>query len=290
MSSGSTGLVDLQALVHDAEDLAPLPATTARIAGMVSASDWSLTEISDVIRLDQALTGRLLGAANSVLGGARQAISSIDQAVMRLGPGAVLSIAIGGAVKEEMQRALPEYGLGEGALWRHAVASALAAELARDHCKRELPAEGFAAALLHDLGKLVLARHLDPDALAFLQRATDEGGLSSEAAEQLVLRVCHAEIGALVARRWGLPELLCLGIQYHHNPLACPETPARRLCLQIALADAVASRVGESCGEDPRPHAFSPAVAGGLGIGRPAFEHLCGKVERRLDAVLEAYA
>ena len=289
MNPGKSGLVDLNALVRDADDLDPLPASAMRLAGLVTDDDWDLGAIAEIIRLDQALTGRLLGAANSAMSGARRTIDSVEQAVMRLGPGTVLALAIGSAVKGEMQRALPEYGLSEGVLWRHAVAAALAADLARHHCKMPISTEAFAAALLHDIGKLLLARHLEPEAITFLQRAAEEAGLSSEEAEVEVLRVGHAELGALVARRWGLPETICVAIQYHHRPVLCADETGRRLSLQVALADAVAIEIGEVCGDGHSAPTFTPALASALGISVMGFEALCEDARTHLDHVLEAY-
>jgi len=283
------GLIDVEALVQDAQQLDPLPASAARLAGQISNRDWNLAEISETISLDQALTGRLLGAANSALSGSHHRIATIDQAVMRLGPGNVLSIALGASVSRQMQQALPEFGLSEGELWRHSVAAALAVEHSRHYIKREVQPEAFAAALLHDVGKLLLARYLDSETITFVQRACEEAGYTSEEAEREVLQVDHAELGALVTRRWKLPEPISLAIQYHHSPFSAPDEVNRTLCLQIALADAVASTLGIASGE-PRPPTFTPALAGSLGITEEGFGRLCKEVEARLDEVLSIYS
>ena len=66
---------------------------------------------------------------------------------------------------------MPEYGIDDGVLWRHSVAAALAAELERLSCTVKVPPEAFTAALLHDVGKLVLCRHMKPEVLELLARA-----------------------------------------------------------------------------------------------------------------------
>jgi putative nucleotidyltransferase with HDIG domain len=283
------GLIDVEALVRDAQQLDPLPASAARLAGQLSDHDWNLSEISETIGLDQALTGRLLSAANSVLSGSRHRIATIDQAVMRLGPGNVLSIALGASVSRQMKQALPEFGLSEGELWRHSVAAALAIEQARFFIKKEVKPEAFAAALLHDIGKLLLARHLDSETITFVQRACEEGGFSSEEAEREVLHVDHAELGALVTRKWSLPEPISLAIQYHHSPFSATDEASRTLCFQIALADAVATTLGVPCGESQPIPDFTPALAGSLGITEQGFRRLCAEVEARLDEVISIY-
>ena len=286
----NTDLIDLESLVQETEELEALPASAVRLAGIVATDDWTLQEVAEIIRLDQALTARLLGVANSALSGARATITSTDQAVVRLGPGAVLSIAIGSSVRGQMQAALPEYGLAEGDLWRHSVGVALAVEHQRSYSKLKVAPHAFAAGLLHDIGKLVFARQLEPTVLTYIERACAEDGLSAEEAEQEVLRACHAELGALVISNWGLPECIATAVRFHHNPLHANDETSRRVCFQIALADAVASQIGVGCGDQLHTPDFTPAMAGRLGVTQDGFGALCADVEARLEDVLAAYA
>ena len=283
------GLVDVDALIEDACQLKPLPASTTRLASLVVDDDSELAELVEIVRLDEALTGRLLGAANSPQSGARVPITTVEDAIMRMGTGAVLALALGSGIGTEMRRALPAYGLNEGELWKHSVAAALAIERARPHCRRRICPEAYAAALLHDVGKLVLARHLAPEAVEAVQRARSERGIGLDDAEREVLSVGHAQLGAAVARAWSLPELICLGIEHHDSPLAAPDETSRSLCSQVVLADSVAATIGATCG-GTRNTCFSPDIAGSLGITSAGFEALCEDVDRRLEDVMALYS
>jgi putative nucleotidyltransferase with HDIG domain len=286
----SSGLVDLEVLVKDALALQPLPASVARLGIVLAKEDWDLQEICETIRLDQALTGRLLCAANSALSAPAVEIGSVDQAVLRLGPGKVLSLAIASSLQAQFHTALPSYGLSEGELWRHSVAAALAVEMARPRCRVRIDNEAFAAALLHDVGKLVLSRHLDPTAQEHMRRACLEQGLSNEEAEEEILQVQHAEVGALVAEGWKLPKAIATGIRYHHDPLSAPDDPGRRLCYQIALADAVSNEVNVARGEMADQGRFTPDLAERLGMTEELFGELCQAVESSLDETLALYS
>ena len=285
-----TQLIDIEALIRDANELEPLPQSAIRLSGLLAQEDWDLQAVNEVVRYDEALTGRLLGAANSVRSGARAEINTVDQAVMRLGASQVLTLAVGATVRGRLERSLPVLGLDEGELWRHSVASALAMEHARPFLTRSIPPHAFVTALLHDVGKLVLERHLDGLAAASLRLARHEGELLDEESEVEVLQVSHAEIGGLITRAWELPECIAIGIQFHHQPLLAPDEEGRRLAMLVGLADGVAARIGAGDGGVDGEGGLSPALAGALGLGRDAFQELCERTARDLDRVLEQYA
>ena len=95
----------------------------------------------------------------------------------------MLALTLGMTVRRQLLDSLPQYGLSEGDLWRHSVAASLAAELLTQRAPRRPPAETATAALLHDLGKLVMARFLDRGLLGQLQDAQDGGLNRLEAGE-----------------------------------------------------------------------------------------------------------
>ncbi|MDQ1385811.1 MAG: hypothetical protein QOG65_3190, partial [Actinomycetota bacterium] len=128
---------------------------------MVAACESpDLAQIVDIVRYDQALTAALLRSANSSWSAARTEIATVRDAVVRLGAGPVLALALGVNVRGRMETAIPAYELAEGELWSHSVLAMLAAETLRSHVGmshggHKLPAETPTAALLHDVGKLV---------------------------------------------------------------------------------------------------------------------------------------
>jgi putative nucleotidyltransferase with HDIG domain len=114
----------------------------------------------------------------------------------------------------------------------HALATQSAA--ARVACALAYPRtdELFVAALLHDVGKLVLAfagmRCSDDRGRA---DRTPEGRIERERSET---GVDHALVGGVLARRWGLPQSLAYAIERHHRP-GEPE-----LAGMVRLADMIA--------------------------------------------------
>jgi putative nucleotidyltransferase with HDIG domain len=277
--------MDLNALIEQAYNLEPLPASAARLAGLVADPDSTLASITEVIRLDPSLTARVLRGANSARSAVRDPITTAHDAVIRLGRGTILSIAIGGAARKHLQRAIPAYGLGENVLWRHCVSAALAAESIGPFCKKAIPPEAFAAALLHDIGKLVLGRFLDAQTLSLLAQAQAEGHLNPLQAESEILEVNHAELGGLIAQKWELPETIVQGITYHHQPEMGDAMICDIVCIsnELAVATGLAKMPSSLIHED---HTDSFAR---LGIAPQDQARVCDVVKTRFAQVLERF-
>ena len=245
-------LIDLDALAQAASCLEPLPVSMLRLARLVSidADAPDLDRIIDVVQYDQALTALLLKAANSTWSASRRSITTVHDAVVRIGSGYVFSLALGLNVKGRLSAAIPEYGLAEQDLWNHSVAASVAAELIVRHSPRKLPVETITAALLHDVGKLVMARFLSEDLLDVLSQACADGAMTRLQAEAEILGVHHAELGGLILQCWALPETLVRGVTYHHTP----EVSVDPVAYGVHLADAAAKVVMGVADEIGRAH------------------------------------
>lgn len=278
-------MIDLTAVTRSANDLEPLPTSIARLAAIAAEENWNLRDVEETVSLDQALSLRLLRAANSAASAARMPIATIRDAVVRVGLGSLLSMATATSVQSRMTKAVPEYGLIEGELWRHSVASALAAEAAQAYCEIQLPAETYAAALLHDIGKLVLARFLDPDVLRVLALAREEGHLSSLRAETELLTVHHGELGGLIAQNWHLPPRLVTGIIHHHTPELAHDIIAD----VVHVANTATKYVEAGRWADESDRQVQPGSLARLKLTQKGFEGLCRQVGKRLEQVLAQY-
>jgi HD-like signal output (HDOD) protein len=279
-------MIDIAALTRSAQHLEALPASVSRIAALIAADNPSLDDLVQVVALDQALALRVLQAANSAGSASVVPIVTIEEAVLRVGFRSLLSLATAVGVQKQMGQALPEYGLTEGALWRHSVAAGLAAEATQTFCEEPLPPGTYTAALLHDVGKLVMARFLDPDVLRVLAAAREEGGLSSLRAESELLLVHHGELGGLIAQHWHLPERLVTGIIYHHTPDQANDIIADA----VHVANIAAKHAGTGHSATEADLRLDEGSMERLGLTSEGFVALCGHVTTRLETVLALYA
>ena len=160
----------------------------------------------------------------------------------RLGGARVLSLTISANTSKLLKRDARAYGLNEGELWLHSVAAATAAETLSEFARVSLPPETFTAALLHDVGKLVMSRFLDDNDLEKIHRAQTEGGLDPLAAESEILSVHHGELGGIIAQHWQLPERIVNGIIHHHTP----EKGMDVICDAVYLSNIIAKRIDKT--------------------------------------------
>jgi putative nucleotidyltransferase with HDIG domain len=264
-------MINLANLIEQANELAPLPASTVRLAGLVSNPSCDLDDVAELIVFDQALTLRLLRVANSAASSPEMPVGDVKNAVIRMGMAQVLALAVAAGAKPVLQARVSAYSLDEGALWRHSVAAATAAETMQAFISVAPPPETFTAALLHDVGKLVMGRFLSDEILGFIRRAQEVDHMDRLDAESLLLDVNHAELGGLIAQHWKLPQRVVQGITYHHHP----ERGQDVICDCVHLANQVAKRI--EAGLDGREYELSilPEVAERLGLTKKVLDDLC---------------
>lgn len=220
------------------QHLPPAPRIITQLLGLFHDPDGEIDRVVELISHDPGLTAEMLKRCNSACFGGGRPTASISEAVGRLGFNEVYSVvvALTGSRVLAMNRTggIPDPGW----LWKHSVTSAVAAgTLAR--WVHEPEAEAFTAGLLHDLGKQVLAS-TEPVAYAEVIRNSGVCGLALTKAEEAAFGVTHAQVGARLLSRWGLPPGIAHAVvQHHHEPAAA--TPSEeRLAVLVYLANEAA--------------------------------------------------
>jgi HD-like signal output (HDOD) protein len=278
-------MLDQVLVTKAAAGIEPLPPTVSRLAAAMGREDYGLREIEQIIAYDPVLTGRLLRIANSAALSTGAPIASVRAAILKIGAGRVLSYALSGPLSKQLQRPVAGYGLGQGVLWRHLVASALAVELLDGTTKVRVPSEAFAAALLHDLGQVVMAQFLDPRLMHLIELAKEQG-MSSREAELEILGVHQGEVGALVAQEWRLPDRIVRAIAYAGTTVNGEDV----LYDFVHLGHVLAGRIGEYAGMPEKELEIAAEVAERVGLQPDTVDPLLEKIEERLGEVLRLYA
>jgi putative nucleotidyltransferase with HDIG domain len=263
-----------------------MPGAAGKLLALVADPGVSVPQIESSLRQDPGLTANLLRLANSSYFGIPSKVGSVRQAVILLGLKRLVQMVIATCTSTIMGRTVPGYDLPAGELWRHSLAVSVAAEGLVRELKLDAAEEIFTAALLHDVGKMVLGQFVQDDyakiALALHQ------GLPFETAESNVLGTNHAEIGAQVLSKWSLPERIVHAVRWHHEPEKTERTDpmldvvhvANMLCLMIGI--------GVGCeGLNYRP---SPEVTKRLGLSTSHLERVASQTLQGANELSQALA
>ncbi len=198
-----------------------MPTTAAKLLPLLDNADSTASEIESILKYDPGLTATILNLTNSAYFGIPTRISSVKQAIVLLGWKRLLQVVMTICMSPLMNKTIPGYDLPRGALWQHSVAVSVAAEILVKELKIPDADEVFTAALLHDVGKLILGGFVKED----LQNIEDmvTKGIAFDVAESMVLGTNHAEIGGQILDKWSFPSDLVSAVQWHHDPESCEE-------------------------------------------------------------------
>ncbi|MEO0603114.1 MAG: HDOD domain-containing protein, partial [Myxococcota bacterium] len=200
--------------------LGSFPAAYQQLTRVLADPNANAERIAAAIRVDPALTARLIGFVNaSHLTGSRR-VDSVSHAAMLVGRRQLRDVATASAVVH-LFRGIPEHLVDMHAFWRHSLAVGLAASQlgrAAAHQTGQL----FVPGLLHDMGALLLFL-VKPDDSRQVLIETENRGVEARVVEKQVLGIDHTEVGAKLLQTWGLPDVAIAAARYHHEPSLAPE-------------------------------------------------------------------
>jgi HD-like signal output (HDOD) protein len=203
----------VKAVVGRVDQLPSIPRTYQALTMVAGDPSKGLVDVARVIESDTAMSAKVLQLVSSSYFGARREVRSIQQAISLLGVELLKALALTAnafAVAAETEAAR----ISLEKLQQQSIACARAAKLMAPPALAE---EAFTAALVHDIGKLVL-----------VLGAIDEDSLG----------VTHAEIGGYLLGLWGLPLPILEAVAYHHTPSSVVDD-RRELVAIVHAADAL---------------------------------------------------
>lgn len=261
------------------EKVPPFPPVAIKLLSLLSRSGVDTNEVAGLISSDATFTARLLRRVNSAEFGFLSDITSVQRAVALLGIERTRQIIlahaagayIGGALKAEAMRRC----------WQHTVATAVLAEEIADACG-EFTGVAFTAGIMHDIGRLGLLVAY-PGKYERVIRDAAERCLDVLDFEEEEFGAHHAEVGRILAERWGLPLEMALIAGRHHDPCEGTELDLLRI---VHVACALADTLGYDVVKPLIPSSPSDVLAqlppgARERVGRSP-EELCVRIDERI--------
>jgi HD-like signal output (HDOD) protein len=214
-----------------AVSLPPYPAIALKLGALVSQETFGLQEVVRLVSADAALAVDLLRYASSSAYG-RGSVTSIQQAVSRLGAKEVVRLAVASALAKTAHAPGPLQTMKRSAWQRNIASAALCEELAT---LRGLPREdAFLCGLLHDYGRLIAI-----SALEEILAAMPEAGVRPLAFWDLLVERRRVELGTLLATRWRLPKVFQDVIAIQDADVGAGTGPNAKMVDVVAASDAL---------------------------------------------------
>ncbi len=214
---------DLQALINDEVlrgligklgELPARPKTYAELTVLLADEQTSLADVVDVIEQDIGISTKLLHVVNTAFFSRGKVVTSVRQAVPRLGATFVKDLALAVEVFRDFRSGSKgKFSIDELHDDSFRTGS-IAKRLLEDRRQSE---DAFLAGTLHDVGKLILASAL-PEHLSASMEQASRTGVPLYIVEEELVGVTHAEIGAYLLGLWGLPYTVMEAVANHHRP------------------------------------------------------------------------
>ena len=261
-----SGKLTPEAILRHSGELPALPKAACHIMAVIEDPGTTATKLEQALAMDQALTAKVLRIANSPFYGAVREITTVSEAIVRLGFVAIRNWTLVAAARSVFLS--PGAGMLYQKIWHQSVMSAMAGQLVGQALGRCNPDSVFIGGLMQNIGQLVLARS-HPELFQEILNSSAERALPYHVVEQGVLGFDHGELGALLINEWNLSQELEEAVRWHHK-FSDEGAGSERMAAMIALGEEIAlCSSGQEENQDPDE---SAAPDQGQGVEEPLSE------------------
>ena len=196
-------VIDPKTFLRQHYSLPALPEVLTRVQEEINSDDVSVAKIAEIVITDPSLVAQVLKVVNSAYYSLPKEIIDVKLAVAYLGINEVyriiLSISVINTLASGKKNDFKD-------IWFHSIYTAQCARYLARKFEPHLPlGELWAAAVLHDVGKLVYLKFFPEHFLVLNKHRLDNGCLFSEA-ENYFDMPPSSYLGSLLCEFWRLPD------------------------------------------------------------------------------------
>ncbi|HUU26341.1 MAG TPA: HDOD domain-containing protein [archaeon] len=276
-------MVILDELINQLLSVKKLP-TLSPVAVMLEQSlsqeEPDLQRVSRIISDDPSVTSMVLKSANSVIYGARRTFSTVQEAIVRLGFKEIRKMIFDLSIVKFLIDKTDGL-LDPLSFWEHSIGVAHCMEIINE-MTLVLTKDGHkihVVGLLHDIGRWVLANYMPEN----YQRITHDVAVKKDiiVLERKRIGLDHAQIGAALLERWGLPMRIVHCVRYHHQPEFSPDEESKITYLMY-LADNICRNAKIGNVGEGLFYGFKESSWEHLGLFSEKQEHIVEQVRERI--------
>jgi putative nucleotidyltransferase with HDIG domain len=228
-------MITVQEILKEIEFLPAFNQTAQKALLLIKQDNYSVKELTDIIKFDAALTANILKVSNSAYYAKSKEIHDIGMALSFLGKDQLSSLLTLITSKEYFKNMMDGYEINQGELWEHNLSVAILAESLAHYEKAIDKSVLFTAGLLHDIGKIILNVWIKKE-WEKINHLVEHEGLDFLSAEKKVLGFTHAQVGGAVLKQWNFPNEIINAAKHHHDELLYDDPVVRIICLADYLS------------------------------------------------------
>lgn len=263
-----------------ARKLPASPHVFGRLGSLLNDMNADLDKIVKLVAVDAGLTSRVIRMSNSVFFRGNEPVSSLDEAINRVGFREMHKM-VGVAMTEQIfQSGLPVYHVTAEEVWENSVVTALAMEwLARATGEDEGVA--YTLGLLRPVGKLVLDMLIEVEHPGVV--CPESETLELPKWERAWAEISSNEAGALILEEWKMPEPVHIGVRSHYSP----DETSGRLAALLHVACWITHNLGKGFAAETPQWELTPEILGHAGITEATVQECVEETREALVSLKE---
>jgi HD-like signal output (HDOD) protein len=232
--------------------LMAFPFTIAKVLRITNDEKSGAGHLSQAISVDPNITTNILKVSNSVFFvSSNRRISSIKEAIVRIGFAETKKIVMGMMVPKMLSETIKSLGFNRMDFWHHSLAAGLFAEKLAKFMTDLTPEMAFLAGLLHDIGIIIIDEFF-PDFFAASLKETSAHSSHFPEEQTALFGMDHKDLIAKLFPTWKMPQELTNAIinQFHcADAVDKVDTMEKKLTLCVMLGNILAkvAHFGREC-------------------------------------------
>lgn len=219
-----------QVLISRINELPRIESVLQELLEMVNREQIDFGELAKKMAMDQVLLARVLRMANSAQFGGVKGVSNINDAIVRIGVGAIRNL-ISSSILASTFPKLETLNIKD--YWASTFEVATIASTVAKDVKVD-PNEAFIAGILHNIGELMI-HSLEPEQALEISRRVEDGENPVDVQRE-VLGTDAQQLGAALAETWKFPAQLVDAIANVNHPAKAVESK-KLACLMFLARD-----------------------------------------------------
>jgi HD-like signal output (HDOD) protein/signal transduction histidine kinase len=204
------------AKILDVGRLPSMPHVLLKLMQACYREDVSFGELSDILKMDTALSSRIVAVGNSPLYAQWNGVKDFNRLLIALGINSIRNIAVTAAVHQFFSQIDEDLDYCLNNFWRSSLTCAHTAKALARLTGYASEEEAFLTGLIHKVGQLALLNYAAVSYTRILMSATSEQTLAEGEREQF--GTTSAEVGAMLMETWGLDSFLGDAVLYQYQP------------------------------------------------------------------------